>query len=51
MFLGLDIFSDSSAVELNKFSATPSFFSLKNALFDEVFLSSDVTRFKSIDYE
>lgn len=51
MFLGLDIFSDSSAVELNKFSATPSSFSLKNALFDEVFLSSDVTRFKSIDYE
>lgn len=51
MFLGLDIFSDSSAVELNKFSVTPSSFSLKSALFDEAFLSSDVTRFKSIDYE
>mgnify|MGYP004471547627 CR=1 FL=1 len=51
MFLGLDIFSDSSAVELNKFSVVPSSFSLKNALFDEAFLSSDVTRFKSIDYE
>lgn len=51
MFLGLDIFSDSSAVELNKFSALPLSFSIKNAIFDEAFLSSDVSRFKSTNYK
>lgn len=51
MFLGLDIFSDSSAVELNKFSALPLSFSIKNAVFDEAFLSSDVSRFKSTNYK
>lgn len=45
MFLGIDIFSDSSSIGLNSFAATPSSFSLKNAVFDEAFLASDTSRF------
>lgn len=51
MFLGIDIFSDSSSIGLNSFAATPSSFSLKNAVFDEAFLASDTSRFKSTDYK
>lgn len=51
MFLNIDLFGDGDSVHDNKIVAKPSSFSIKNGIFDEAFLSSDVTRYNSDSYD
>lgn len=50
MFLGLDILGDEQSLNNVKYVSNLSSFSIKNGLFDKVFVSSDVNKFKNMDY-
>lgn len=50
MFLLSDILGDEMSISRAKFNADLSSFSIKNGLFNEVYLSSNVNDYKSLDY-
>ena len=51
MFLGCDILSDSTSFNFKGFNSKLSSFSVKNAIFDKVYLSSNCNDYKKTDVE
>ena len=51
MFLGCDILSDSTSFNFKEFNSKLSSFSVKNAIFDKVYLSSNCNDYKKTDVE
>lgn len=51
MFLGCDILNDSTSFNYKGFNSKLSSFSVKNAIFDKVYLSSNCNDYKKTDIE
>lgn len=51
MFLGMDILSDEQSLSNSKLVSNLSSFSIKNGIFDELYVSSDPNKFKKKEYD
>ena len=51
MFLGMDILSDEQSLSNSKLVSNLSSFSMKNGVFDELYISSDPNKFKKKEYD
>ena len=51
MFLGMDILSDEQSLSNSKLVSNLSSFSMKNGVFDELYVSSDPNKFKKKEYD
>lgn len=51
MFLGMDILSDEQSLSNSKLVSNLSSFSIKNGIFDELYISSDPNKFKKKEYD